>query len=77
MTDANRNLEMAYQQSSRELFKLRGQRDELLAALQSYVDDAASDPVQGRPGSPFQERLRAGRLAIDNATRAARSGVSS
>jgi len=49
------------------------ERDELLKALQAYVQHDESDPDQGRPGSPFHERLVAGRAAIAKATSMERS----
>lgn len=52
---------------NQEILTLRAQRDELLKALQAYVQHAEQEIINGREGSPFRERLTAGRAAIAKA----------
>ena len=51
-------------EAAEDLAKLRAKNAELQAALQAYVDEAKSHTDQGKPGTPFAERLAAAEAAL-------------
>jgi hypothetical protein len=52
------------EQAAAQLEQLRTIQGELVSALQAYVDEARSHVCQGKPGSPFAQRLAAAEVVL-------------